>query len=44
MGDPSPGDCGSFRKARDVCMGDIFILYEIWAQRKTYICIGTLLG
>jgi hypothetical protein len=26
------------------CMGDIFILNEIWTQGKIYILIGTLLG
>jgi hypothetical protein len=35
---------GRLEGARFVCMGDIFILNEIWAQDKIYILIGTLLG
>jgi hypothetical protein len=27
-----------------VCMRDIFILNEIWAQNKIYILIGNFLG
>jgi len=27
-----------------ICMRDIFILNEIWAQDKIYILVGTLLG
>jgi hypothetical protein len=42
---PPPGRCfwstggGGF-----VCVRDIFILNEIWAQVKIFILVGTLLG
>jgi hypothetical protein len=31
------------RRERVVCMRDLFILNEIWAQDKIYILIGTML-
>jgi hypothetical protein len=33
-----------FLWGRVVCMRDIFILNETWAQHKAYILVGTLLG
>jgi hypothetical protein len=32
------------RGARVVCMRDVIILNEIWAQGKIYILVGTFLG
>jgi hypothetical protein len=40
-GPPPGGRCWSSGGARVVCMRDIFILNEIWAQHKTYILVGT---
>jgi hypothetical protein len=41
---PRGGVVGPLGGGRVVCMKDIFILDEIWAQHKTYIVVGTLLG
>jgi hypothetical protein len=34
----------SLGRVQVVCMRDIFILNEIWAQHKIYVSVGTLLG
>jgi hypothetical protein len=42
-----PGGGGVFGPlggGRVVCLRDISILNEIWAQNKTYILVGILLG
>jgi hypothetical protein len=41
---PPWGAVGPVGGALVVCMKNIFILNEIWAQDKIYILIGTLLG
>jgi hypothetical protein len=38
------GRCWSSGGSRVVCMRDILILNDIWAQDKIYILIGTLLS
>jgi hypothetical protein len=40
---PPRGRCWYFGEARVVCVRDIFILNEIWAQGKIYISVGTFI-